>query len=455
MIASDWLSIGELVEHYASGTLTAVGVVEATLSRIEATEPHLHAYATVAADQALADAAQADRAAANGRLLGALHGVPIAVKDLVETAGIPTEAGSKVLAGSVPGQDAPVVRRLKEAGAIVVGKSVTHEFAYGRNVVPTRNAWDPDCYSGGSSAGSAVAVAAGTAHGAVGSDTGGSIRAPASMNGIVGLKPTYGSVDLRGVIPLATSLDAVGPMTRTVADASLMLSSMTGRYDHHRPKGDLGGTRLGVAREYFFDDSAEEAVVGSVDQAVAHLSALGAEILQVDIPHLELARTVGQTIMLAEASEWHRDLLMTGGQSYEPGTRQMAQLGFLLPSPVYLKAQKVRSLIRTEVRNAFERHDLDALVGPTIPVTTMSLERWRSSTNSLGETPIASCLRLGMVANVTGQPALSFPVGFDMKGHPIGMQAIGRPFAESTILEVGEAYQMTTDWHTVHPEWLG
>lgn len=452
MIEPAWLSIGELVDQYAAGTVTAATVVEATLTRIEATEPHLHAYAHVATDRALAGAARADEAAASGRLLGPLHGVPIAVKDLIATAGIPTEAGSKVLTGSVPTRDAHVVQRLKEAGAVVIGKSVTHEFAYGRNVVPTRNAWDPSCYSGGSSAGSAVAVAAGTAHGAIGSDTGGSIRAPAAMNGIVGLKPTFGSVDLSGVIPLATSLDTVGPMTRTVRDASRLFSAMTGQ-SGHRDFGDLNDVRLGIDREYFYD-GAEEPVVDAVDQAVTQLASLGATITPVDIPHLELTRTVGQTIMLAEASEWHRDLLKSRSDKYAPGTRQMARLGYLLPAPLYVKAQKVRTLIRDEVRNAFEQHDLDGLVGPTIPVTTMSLERWRSSTNSKGETPIASCLRLGMVANVTGLPALSLPVGFDRESHPVGMQIIGRPYGENRILEVGEVYERTTDWHTLHPDWL-
>ena len=279
-----WLTVEEARSHIARRHVSAAELLEATLERIEETETSVHAFARLLESDARAAAGHADRAALRGTLLGPLHGIPIAVKDVCYTRGVPTEAGSRVLAGFTPASDATVVTRLREAGAILVGKTVAHEFGYGQNTPATRNAWNSACYPGGTSAGSAVAVASGSAFATIGTDTGGSIRIPAALNGVVGLKPTYGRVSRRGVIPMSPSLDTVGPLARTVRDCALMFSTIAGGTASDRtiiaepvpPKCHTSPTvlitvRIGVERDFFFPLSLDPAVRAAVSAALDEL----------------------------------------------------------------------------------------------------------------------------------------------------------------------------------------
>jgi aspartyl-tRNA(Asn)/glutamyl-tRNA(Gln) amidotransferase subunit A len=418
------------------------------------------------AESALAEAARADVERARGVDKGPLHGVPIGVKDLLYTAGFPTSGGSRVLEGFVPDEDAVVVRRLREAGAVIVGKTVTHEFAYGQDVPATRNPWDLRCYPGGSSAGSGVSVAVGSAYGAIGTDTGGSIRAPAAVNSVVGLKPTFGRVSRRGVLPMSPTLDSVGPLTRTVRDCALMLAAIAGGdsadptvidepvpdYASELGRG-LDGVRIGVEREYFFYRLVSDDVRAGVDAALLELERRGAAIVDVEtIEHLDLSVAAGMSVLVGDTSEWHQKFLRERGPLYVRETRAMLELGELVFAPAYVKAQRVRRLVQAGVRSAFERHDLDALAAPTLPLTTMPVEELSVDLTGSGESALSAFIHHCFVANVIGIPALSVPVGFDHAGLPIGMQLFGRPFGEAALFQIGDAYQAATSWHERHPE---
>jgi aspartyl-tRNA(Asn)/glutamyl-tRNA(Gln) amidotransferase subunit A len=461
-----WLSIAELGERLHRREVNSVEATEATLRRIEATEGAVHAYAGVMADSALAEAARADEELDRGESRGPLHGVPIGVKDLLYTAGFPTSGGSRVLADFVPDEDAAVVRRLRDAGAVIVGKTVTHEFAYGQDVPSTRNAWDLRCYPGGSSAGSGVSVAVGSAYGAIGTDTGGSIRAPAAVNGVVGLKPTHGRVSRRGVLPMSPTLDTTGPLTRTVRDCALMLGAIAGG-DRDDPTvidepvpdyisaltPELAGVRVGVERGYFFYEFVSDDVRAAVDDALAELQRLGATIVEVEkIENLELSVAAGMSVLVGDTSEWHQALLRERGALYVRETRAMLELGEILFAPAYVKAQKVRTLVQAGVRAAFEANDLQALAAPTLPLTTMPVEQLSVDLTGSGETALSSFIHHCFVANLVGIPALSVPVGFDSTRLPIGMQLFGRPFGEPDLFRIGNAYQSATPWHEQHPE---
>jgi aspartyl-tRNA(Asn)/glutamyl-tRNA(Gln) amidotransferase subunit A len=461
-----WRSIADLGRALRDGSVTATEVTQATLERIEEVDPVVRAYATVMAKSALLEAASADEELARGDLRGPLHGIPVGVKDLCETKGVATEAGSRVLAGHVPTADAEVVRKLRAAGAIIVGKTVTHEFAYGQNIPPTRNAWDQRCYPGGSSAGSGVAVAAGTAFGAVGTDTGGSIRVPAAVNGVVGLKPTHGRVSRRGVFPMSPTLDTVGPLARTVEDVALLLAAMAGQgidgditaLDEPVPDyaslldGDLTGVRVGVDRDYFFYDAVRADVAAMVDTAIDQLRSLGATVVEVTIDELERVVPAGMAVLVADTSEWHQSLLRQRGDDYVRETRVMLELGELLSATAYIKAQKVRRSIQGAVRKVFEEERLDAIAAPTLPVTTMPVEELSVDLTGSGETALSAFIHHCFLANVIGIPALSVPVGFAEDGLPVGMQLFGRPFGEADLFRIGDAYQRETAWHERHPE---
>lgn len=460
------LSIREAADKLASRELTSVELVEATLQRIAKTEPAVHAYVTLTEESARRDAAAADDEMGRGTWRGPLHGIPIGVKDLLFTEGVPTQAGSRLKEGFVPDHDSTVVARLKDAGAVLVGKTVTHEFAYGQDVPPTRNPWDLRCYPGGSSAGSGVAVAVGSAFGAIGTDTGGSIRVPASVNGVVGLKPTFGRVSKYGVFPMSPSLDTVGPLTRTAEDCALMLGAIAG-HDRKDPctleagvpdyaasiKEGVRGLRLGLDREYFLYERVSDEVRAASEMAIERLAELGAEIVEVRIPHLEFAPHAGMAVLTADTSEWHRHLLRTRRDDYSPGVRLMLELGELVQASQYLHGERARAAIAAGVRNAFEQHRLDCLIGPTLPTTTMPLAE--HSTNLAGEdgdTDLSPFLHHCFLGNVIGIPALSFPCGFSAAGLPIGLQVYGRPLTEEVLLRIAYAYEQVSDWHTRRPE---
>jgi Asp-tRNA(Asn)/Glu-tRNA(Gln) amidotransferase A subunit family amidase len=461
-----WLSIADAGRALRAGEVTSAALTQATLDRIDATDGVLHAYAGVMTEQALRDAEQADAELARGVDRGPLHGIPVGVKDLLYTAGFPTEAGSRVLEGFVPDFDAAVVHKLREGGAVIAGKTVTHEFAYGQDVPPTRNAWDHACYPGGSSAGSGVAVAAGSAFGAIGTDTGGSIRAPASVNGVVGLKTTHGRVSRKGVVAMSPTLDTVGPLTRTVEDAALLLGVIAGRdggddvwaLDEPVPDyaaeltGDATGLRIGVERSYFFYDSVSDAVRAAVEAAIGELEQAGATIVPVEIEHLDLSVAAGFPILVADTSEYHRRLLRERRDLYVRETRVMLELGELLPATSYVRAQRARALVQRSVRRAFEEANLDALAAPTLPITTLPVDELSVDLTGHGETALATFIHHCFLANVTGMPSLSVPVGFDDRSRPIGMQLYGRPFGEASLFRIGDAFQRRTQWHLRHPQ---
>ena len=364
------LTLRQASELLAGGETSAVELLEATLQQIDATEPLVHAYAYVAADQARAAAATADQERARGVDRGPVHGIPVGIKDLLYTTDMPTEAGSKVFAGFAPAFDATAVRRLREAGAVIVGKTVTHEFAYGQDVPPTRNAWNQECYPGGSSAGSGVAVAVRSAFGALGSDTGASIRIPGSVNGVVGVKPTFGRVSRHGVVGMSPSLDHVGPLARTVEDAALLLGAVAG----HDPAdlasldtptedftreldGGADGLRIGVDRDYYFSHFVNDEVRAATLEAIEELERQGATIVDVRIEELQLMSDVGLILVLTrherlppDAAPCPRALAIT-----PPGVRLMLELGNLVPATTYLVAQRARAAMREAIRKTF--HD--------------------------------------------------------------------------------------------------
>jgi aspartyl-tRNA(Asn)/glutamyl-tRNA(Gln) amidotransferase subunit A len=455
-------TIGEAASQIADRTLSPVDLMNVVLRRLQETEDKVHAYATVRADEALAEAGQAEREIAAGGWRGPLHGIPVNLKDVLLTAGIRTEAGSKVLSGFIPSVDSAVAERLRANGAIIVGKSVTHEFAYGQNVVPTRNPWNLDCYSGGSSAGAGVSVAVGSALGAIGSDTGGSLRLPAAMNGVAAIKPTFGRVSKRGLFPLAASMDHCGPVARTVEDLAIILSAVSGfdpgdASSARRPVPDFGaglrrgvaGVRIGIERAYYFASGAPE-VLEAVETALSVLTKLGAEVVEVRVPELEHATVAAETIILSEASSAHQASLRRSPEQYDPRTRLRLEVGELILATDYLRAQKLRQQLRHAMKSAFGEHRLDALVGPTLGTLPILIDDLPARRPPSAKTLSLPWLPYTAPFNLTGQPALTVNCGTS-GGLPIAMQVVGRPFDESTVLRIGHAYQEATDWHRQLP----
>jgi aspartyl-tRNA(Asn)/glutamyl-tRNA(Gln) amidotransferase subunit A len=450
----------------ARRAMSASELVAATLRRIEITEPRLHAYVRVFHEHARRAAAEADRDLARGYWHGPLHGIPLGVKDLCYTKDAPTEAGSRVLAGFVPPYDATVVQRLRSAGAIIVGKTVTHEFAWGVNVPPTRNAWNVEYYPGGSSAGSGAAVAARSAFGAIGTDTGGSIREPAALNGLVGLKPTFGRVSRHGIFPASPSFDHAGPLTRTVEDCAIMLQALAG-YDARDASSaaepvpaytaDLehgpSGLRIGVERAYFLDDGVRPEVRAAMDAVLATYAQLGAEVVDVTIPHLNLMNVVGLTIVLTEASAYHGHFLRERQSDFDPATRVLLELGELLPGTAYVIAQRVRRMLRDIMSQVFRAYRLDALLSPTLHTSSVPLHKVSQPDDTV-EGPLSRAINYLMPANVTGQPAITVPCGFSHDGLPIGFQLTGRPFDEALLLRLARAYEREHSWVERKPVWL-
>jgi aspartyl-tRNA(Asn)/glutamyl-tRNA(Gln) amidotransferase subunit A len=453
-------SLESVAAHVAAGTVSAVEVVDAALQRAAATEGQVHAFAALDADGARAAARSADRRRRAGGALGPLHGVPVGVKDVIWTADLPTEGGSAVLAGFRPPADATVVARLRDAGAIVLGKTVTHEFAWGQNVPPTRCPWDAALYPGGSSAGSGVAVAVGSLFAAVGTDTAGSIRNPAAVNGLVGLKPTHGLVSRAGVSPVSPSLDAVGPITRTVADCAIVLAAIVGHDPRDPASRHIGGTdfrrqlgksvagmRVGVDRRQAAGETSAE-VSEAVEAALETLQALGAAIVEVELPDSRDALAAGLVLAYAESAEWHRPLLHEYAHAYAQGTRLTLELGSLVAAADYLNAQAARFVVRDSLRQVFEEHALDVLAGPTMPSTTIPLDRLDLDfTRPDAADHLAGVVQILIGANVSGLPALSVSCGASAAGMPIGLHLTGRPFAEGAILRLAYAFEQATSWH--------
>lgn len=460
------LSISEAGSALRNGETSAVALTEATLARIKQTEPTVNAYATVPEELALMAAQRADVALASGNDHGPLHGIPIGVKDICYTKGILTEAGSKVMEGFAPDFDSTVVQKLYAAGAIMIGKTRCHEFAYGVNEPPTRSPWEINSYPGGSSTGSGVALTARSAFGTIGTDTGGSIRIPASINNVVGLKPTYGRVSAYGVVPLSWTLDHVGPMTRTVLDNALMLGAIAGhdpqdaasaRRDvpHYTTgiKDGVRGARIGIDREYVLYPGVIDDVRAATESVINELAAMGAEIIEVSLPEFELTPETLFTVMMVEASAYHRQLLREKGDLYDPATRATLQLGELVPGTHYVTGLRARERYRSAMKDLFQREGLDALISPTMPLPTALLTELHQPRKDMdiGETPMISYIHHTFSANLGGQPALSAPCGFTGDGLPIGYQLMGRPFDEATLFRIAWAYEEAHDWHERQP----
>ncbi|WP_293914336.1 amidase [Deinococcus sp.] len=423
-------SIPEIGALYRSGQLSPLELTRLCLARIETLEPQLNAFITVTAELALSQAAQAETELRSGQDRGPLHGIPVALKDLIDTAGIRTTCASRILSANVPEADAPLVARLRVAGAVTLGKTNLSEFAMGvahADYGQVNNPWDASRTAGASSGGSAAAVAAGMCFAAVGTDTGGSIRIPASYCGIAGLKPTYGTVDLSGVFPLSWSLDHAGPLARSSADAALLLGALTGRTFSSEVK--LDGLRLGVIqRANPYDQPEVETVFAAACRA---LEAAGAELCEVQIPDLGQADAALFSVLLPEAATLHAHWLQWQGGDYAPDTRAQIELGFALSAVTHVRAQQFRRHLTRRFLEALGR--LDALISPSVP--------WVAP----GEDPVftggegAAEGHRSVPHNLTGLPALSVNMGFGAHGLPLGLQIIARPHAEAVCLGIGAA----------------
>jgi aspartyl-tRNA(Asn)/glutamyl-tRNA(Gln) amidotransferase subunit A len=463
-----WSSAADLARRIRAKAVSPVEVVRAHLDRIATLDRALRAYITVTADAALLAAARAEAALMAGAQLGPLHGVPVALKDLYCTKGVTTTAGSRILRDFVPDEDATVVSRLSGAGAIVLGKLGMHEFAYGPDGLnphfgTPRNPWDPTTYRicGGSSSGAGAAVAAALCAGALGSDTGGSIRIPAALCGISGLKPTYGRVSRAGVVPLAWSLDHAGPMCRSALDCALMLGAIAG-YDPRDPSssvlpvpdygaaltGVVKGVRIGVLRAAFIE-SAAAAPRQAVEEAVRTFGSLGATIEDVKLETGKLAAAVSTAVVAAEAYAYHEEWIRTRPDEYGADVRARVRLGAFVSGADYVNAQRVRALVRDEVDAALSK--LDVLVAPTTPIAAAPIDADVAEIGDERQPVRAALIRFTRAFNVSGHPAISIPCGLDVSGLPVGLQIVGRPFDEATVLRVADAYQRVTDWHARRP----
>ncbi|MEU8579389.1 amidase [Streptomyces abikoensis] len=448
------LSLAAAADAIRARKLSPVELVDSVLDRIEKTEPHLNAYVTVTAEQARRAAREAEREVAAGRPHGPMHGIPMGLKDLIDVADAATTASSRVRADHRAEADSTVAARLTAAGAVLVGKTHTHEFAYGLTTPQTNNAWDQDRVAGGSSGGSAVAVAAGSATFTLGTDTGGSIRVPSALNGVVGLKPTYGLVPRHGITSLSWSLDHVGPITRTVEDAALVLTALAGHDPRdpaslatsaadYRPGAgaDLTGLRVGVPRNYYFDHVDPE-VEAAVRRAIAELETIGARLVEVEIPMTRYIQATQWGLMVPEATAYHERTLRAVPELYQADVRILLEAGELMPAGDYLRAQRSRTLMRQAWARLLE--EVDVIAAPTVPATAAKADQstltWPDGTV---EGVSDAYVRLSAPANITGVPSLSVPVGHDTRGLPIGMQLLGRPLGEPALLRVGHAYEQT------------
>ena len=448
-------------EALRTGAVSSRELTDAYLARIDALNPRINAYVTVTAERARADADRADAERARGLDLGPLHGIPIAHKDLYETAGIRTTGGAKIHAGHVPAADCTVVRRLHAAGTVLLGKLNTHEYAYGvttnnPHFGATRNPWDTARVPAGSSGGSGAAIAAGLATATTGTDTGGSIRMPASSCGVVGLKATYGRVSKAGVLPLSYRYDHAGPLTRTVEDAALMLNVMAG-YDPADPATvrmapedftrrlhqGVRGLRIGVPRGWFFDQL-QDGVAAAVEDALAEFTRQGAQVRDVTIAGAAEAVAGLFGFVLAEAQDIHARALEQRPQDFGADVRAVLQ-GPAPATAALMRGLRAIDAWTAACRSALE--EVDVLVTPTTPITAPLIGEERVRYGGIEESVLMAMIRCTGPFNANHLPALSLPCGFTAAGMPVGLQVIGRPFDEATVVQAGHAYEQATGWH--------
>jgi len=457
-----YLTITEAAAGLRRKDFSPVELTKACLARIEAIDGKLHSFITLTAELALRQAEQAEKELHSGNDRGPLHGIPIALKDLYMTKGIRTTCHSAVLENWTPDHDATAVAKLQEAGTILLGKLGMHEFAFGGPSVDApfpavKNPWNTDHIPGGSSSGSGAALAAALCYGALGSDTGGSIRTPSSHCGIVGIKPTYGRVSRYGVVPLSWSLDHAGPMARSVEDCAILLQAIAG-YDAKDPasanlavpdfradlRDGIKGLRVGVPRAHWFDedkgtDPETEAVF---DNALKTLESLGAVIVKIDGKAFSIARKANQTILVCEAYAYHEKTLQVTPMKFGSSVRRRMLEGAFLSAADYITAQRVRSVLNEQIRANFSRVDVFAVPGAARPPEAFETMD-----------PNEQNLRPNFTNpfNLTGLPAISVPCGFTSGNLPVGLQIAARPFEEATCFCVAYAYEQATEWHKRRP----
>jgi aspartyl-tRNA(Asn)/glutamyl-tRNA(Gln) amidotransferase subunit A len=449
-------TISELSQRLRRRKVSPVEITQDCLGRIERLNPALNAFITFMGESALAEARRAESEILRGEWRGPLHGVPVALKDLIDTAGVRTTAASALYKDRVPDRDAEVVRRLRQAGAVVVGKNNLHEFAYGgsslvSHFADVHNPWDLGRIAGGSSGGSAAAVVAGLAYAAIGTDTAGSIREPAALCGCVGLKPTYGRVSSRGVIPLSPSLDHVGPLAATVSDAAIVLQAIAG-YDAADittadiPVADYVSAlregakslRVGVPRAYFFDDLDSE-VASAMEHALRGIATLVAEIkdVQLDVP-------TDRTLQAAESYAYHAENVAKTPELYQPETVRRILSGEKISAAEYIQRRRELDEARRSIGQIFT--DVDVLVTPTMPIPAPAIAELKSDPDALRPAEL-KLLRNTRPFNVWGLPAISVPCGFTQSGLPIGLQIAGPHWREDLVLQLAHAYEQATAWH--------
>jgi aspartyl-tRNA(Asn)/glutamyl-tRNA(Gln) amidotransferase subunit A len=438
------IPIEELGRRLRSRTLTAGALTDACLQSIDEHGKRLNAFIRVMADEARRDAAQCDRELAQGRDRGVLHGIPIAIKDLIDIEGVPTTAASRVREGHIARADATVIRHLRDAGVVIIGKTNLDEFAFGTTnehsaFGAARNPHDPTRSPGGSSGGSAVAVAAGMALAALGTDTGGSVRIPAAACGIVGLKPTYGEVPVDGVVPLSRSLDHAGLFARSVSDAWAMYRALV-------PSGapaalrdaSVSGLQLGLPRGYFCDVLADEVRL-CFEASVDRLRRAGARVDEVDIPHAAVTSAVYVHVHSTEGFEYHARMLDEAGHVYLPTVRARLETGRYVLAADYVRAQNARERLRHEVDVALGLRD--ALVLPTLPIPAPSIGAESVSIDGADRPVRAMMLRCTQLFNLTGHPALSLPCGTTSQRLPCGLQLVGRRLETEALMSVALAVE--------------
>jgi aspartyl-tRNA(Asn)/glutamyl-tRNA(Gln) amidotransferase subunit A len=454
-------SILELSESIRLRTISPVELTRDCLARMEKFNPLLNAFISVTAESALAQARAAEEEILHGKWRGPLHGIPIGLKDLMDVAGVPTTAASALFKEHVPSEDAEVVHRLKVAGAVLLGKQNLHEFAFGGSSVisyfgEVHNPWHVTRIAGGSSGGSAAAVAACLGYAAIGTDTGGSVREPAAFCGIVGLKPTYGRVSTRGIIPLSWSLDHVGPLTRTVSDAALVLQAIA---DHDSaditssnvPMPDYllsmrrssKALRVGVAQSYFFEDIDPE-VGRAVSEAVSEIRKITSKVREVSTPVNSDSK-----LLTAEAYAYHAEYVAKSPELYQPETLRRIRTGAKVTTPEYIRLRRAMDESRRSIEDVFKSVDL--LVTPTVPVPAPTIATLKEDPDTLRSREILM-LRNTRPINSWGVPAVSVPCGFTAEGLPIGLQIIGPPWREDLVLQLAYAYEQATEWHNCCPD---
>ena len=435
-------SIAEVAKQIRCQEISPVEVVRECLEAIDRLNPTLNAFITVTAESALAEAKAAEREIQSGKWRGPLHGIPIGLKDLIDTAGIRTTAASAVFRDRIPAEDADVVKKLRASGAVFIGKQNLHEFAYGGSSLishfgPVRNPVNPEFIAGGSSGGSAAAVASGMCYAAIGTDTAGSIREPAAICGVVGLKPSYGLVSTRGIIPLSQSLDHAGPITRTVEDAAIVLDAIAELPENHSQylKAGIRDFVVGVPRKYFYE-GLDKDIAAAIEKAIEHLAGMVREVREV-----ECSVEQDRTVFLAESQAYHRDKIIAYADLYDPETLRRLKTGHAASEAEYQQALAQLQRARQRIGQTFR--DVDLLITPAVPVPTSRISGLLKDISQLRPAEML-LLRNTRPLNVWGLPAISIPCGVNSQSLPIGLQIIGPRSGERKLLRAAYAYEQNS-----------